>query len=156
MKFKPQFIIIALGILSLGVCIWQMLQMKTMILSPWLLVALYLAIVLCISFLVGFIAKKILCSNWHTRTFASIIIIIICGIYYSSEYKPTYTIVIPENYVGEVKLFVSNEKENDFKINEYGIGYINKKTFDNGFYPKLMQGNNNITDEVNGYAKGLL
>ena len=65
-----------------------------------------------------------------------------------------YTVVIPEGYVGEIRLLVSNE--NDFSINNYGIGYIDRKTFDEGFYPKIIKGGNDITKQVKEYSKGAL
>jgi hypothetical protein len=156
MKFKIQPIIIALGILSLGVGIWQMLQTKTMILPSWFLLLVSLPCTLLVSFALGFMAKKILNSKWQTLTFASIFVIIFCSIFYVSRYRPVYTVVIPDGYVGEVRLLVSNEKENDLFINKYGIGYIDKKTFDEGFYPKIIKGDNDITKQVKEYSKGAL
>ena len=74
--------------------------------------------------------------------------------FYISEYKPTYKIIIPDNYNGEVKLLVSNENINDFNINKYGIGYISQKTFKNGFQPKVIKGGQNITSQIKGYSIG--
>jgi hypothetical protein len=154
MKSKLQPIIVVLGVLSLGFGTWQMLQTRTMILPPWFLVLFYLVITFCLSFILGFLVKKILKSKWHTLTFASIFIIIICSTFYVSQYKPAYEIIVPDNYVGEVKLFVSNEKGNDFTINKYGIGYIDRETFEKGFYPKIIKGNIDITKQARGYSKG--
>lgn len=151
MKTKLQFIIIFLGILSLCFGIWQMSNTKTMILSPWFLVLLFLPIVLFVVFVLGFLLKTLLRSEWHTSTFASIVVIIICSIFYISQYRPTYKVIIPENYTGEVKLFVS--KENNFNINNYGVGYIDRETFDKGFYPKIIKESNDITKQVKEYSK---
>lgn len=156
MKFKIQPIIIALGIFSLCVGIWQMLQTKTMILPSWCLLLLTLPCTLLVSFGLGIVVKKILNSKWQALTFASIFVIIFCSIFYIIEYRPVYTVVIPEGYVGEVKLLVSDEKENDFFINNYGIGYIDRKTFDEGFYPKIVKGDSDITIQVKEYSKGAL
>lgn len=146
----------AIGTLSLGVGIWQMLQTKTMILSPWFLLLFSLPSTLLVSFALGFVAKRLLKSKWKTLTFASIFVVIFCSIFYISEYRPVYTVVVPENYAGEIKLFVSNEKESDFLVNEYGIGYIDMKTFNKGFYPKILQGGSDITKQVKEYSKGAL
>lgn len=156
MKFKIQPVILALGIFSLCVGIWQMLQTKTMILPSWFLLLLSLPCTLLVSFGLGMLVKKILNSKWRALTFASIFVIIFSSIFYISEYRPVYTVVIPEGYVGEVRLLVSNEKENDFFINNYGIGYIDRKTFDEGFYPKIIKGDNEITKQVKEYSKGAL
>ncbi|SIS58316.1 hypothetical protein SAMN05421796_101405 [Chryseobacterium piscicola] len=154
MKSKLQFVIIFLGILSSCFGIWKMLKTETMILSPWFLVLLFLPILLFISFLLGYFLKIILKSEWNTLTFTSVFVIIICSIFYASQYRPTNKVVIPKNFSGEVKLFVSNEKGNDFKINNFGVGYIDKETFDKGFYPKIIKENNDITDQVKLYSKG--
>ena len=151
-----QIIFISLGIFSLGVGIWQMLQTKTMILPPWFLVTISLPGTLLVSFVLGFIAKKLLNSKWQTLTFTSIFVIIFCSIFYISEYKPVYIVGIPKDYVGEIKLFLSNEEENDFSINSYGIGYIDKRTFDEGFYPKIIQGDNDITKHIKEYNRSAL
>ncbi len=74
--------------------------------------------------------------------------------FYVSQYKPTYEIIVPDNYFGEVRLFVSNEARNDFTINKYGVGYIDKNTFDNGFYPRIFRKKINITKQIKGYSKG--
>jgi energy-coupling factor transporter transmembrane protein EcfT len=115
---------------------------------------LTISITFCVSFILGFLVKKILKSKWHALTFASIFIIIICSTFYISQYKPAYEIIVPGNYVGEVKLFVSNEKGNDFAINKYGIGYIDRETFEKGFYPKIIKGNIDITKQAKEYSKG--
>jgi len=149
-----QIILTTLAIFSLGVGIWQMLQTKTMILPSWFLVVISLPGTLLLSFLLGFIVKKLLNSKWQTLTFTSIFVIIFCSIFCISEYKPVYIVVIPKNYVGEIRLFLSNK--NDFSINRYGIGYIDMRTFNDGFYPKIIQGGNDITKQIKEYSKGAL
>lgn len=156
MKSKSQSIIILLGIVSSGFGIWQMLQTATMILSPWFLVLFYLVITFCVSFILGFLVKKILKSRWYTLTFTSIFIIIACSVFCISQYRTSYEIIVPDNYVGEIKLFVSNEKKNDFAINKYGIGYIDIETFNKGFYPKIIKEKIDITKQVKEYSKGAL
>ncbi|MFN0290097.1 hypothetical protein [Pedobacter helvus] len=154
MKYKIQPIIIFLGVFSLCVGIWQILQIKTMILPSWFLLLLPVPCILLVSFVLGTLVKKILNSKWRAITFASIFVIIFCSIFYISNFRSVYTVVIPEGYVGEIRLLVSNE--NDFSINNYGIGYIDRKTFDEGFYPKIIKGGNDITKQVKEYSKGAL
>ncbi|WP_412850547.1 hypothetical protein ACL0VS_17795 [Chryseobacterium sp. PMSZPI] len=156
MKNKLQLLIIALATLLLGLSIWQMLETPTMILPSWFLILLFVPIFLFIAFILGSLLKVLLKSDWNKLTFTSIFVIIISSIFYFSQYKATYKIIIPESYSGEVRLFVSNEKENDFIINNYGIGYINKGTFDSGFHPKVLKGGNNITEQTKNYGKGAL
>jgi len=62
--------------------------------------------------------------------------------------------MIPDKYVGEVKLLVSNENQNDFKVNNFGIGYISQRTFKNGFRPTVIKGGQDISDQISGYSTG--
>ncbi|KQC01151.1 hypothetical protein [Pedobacter sp. Hv1] len=154
LKSKLQFIIIGLGILSLVVGIRQMLQTRTMILPSWFLVLLFTPSMMCVSVMLGYLTKKITKSKWYILTHAAIFVIVFSSIFYISEYRPNKSIIVPESYVGEVRLFVSNE--NDFMINKYGVGYIERKTFIKGFYPKIIKGSNDITKQIKEYSKGAL
>ncbi len=154
LKSKLQPIIIGLGIFLLAVGIREMLQTLMMILPSWFLVLLFVPCLIFICVILGYLAKKITKSKWHILTLASIFVIVFSSIFYISEYKTNETIIIPESYVGEVRLFVSNEKKSDFVINKYGIGYIDQRTFSNGFYPEIIRGSNDITKQVKGYGKG--
>eukprot|EP01133_Synstelium_polycarpum_P009293 gene9293-10898_t len=129
MKSKIQPVIIILGLFSLFIGARQMLDVPTMILPSWFLLLTSLPCILGGSFVLGYLTKKMMNSKWRTITFASVFITAFCSIYYISQYKITYKITIPENYAGEVRLFVSNERGNDFLINHYGVGYINQETF---------------------------
>ncbi len=156
MKSKIQPVIIILGLFSLVIGARQMLDIPTMILPSWFLLLTSLPCIFGGSFVLGYLTKKMMNSKWRTITFASVFITAFCSIYYISQYKITYNITIPENYAGEVRLFVSNEKGNDFLINHYGVGYINQETFSKGFYPKIIKGNQDITAQVKEYSKGAL
>jgi energy-coupling factor transporter transmembrane protein EcfT len=154
MRRQIQNAIVILGLLSIALGIWTMLQIPTMILSPWYLVLIFLPIVLVVAFIIGYLLKVILNSAWHSTTFTAMVITVICLIFYGSQYRPGYKIVIPDQYVGEVQLLVSNEQENDFKVNEFGIGYINQQTYKNGFRPIVIKAGHDISDQISGYAQG--
>ena len=79
---------------------------------------------------------------------------VICLTFYASQYKPSYKIVVPDKYVGEVKLLLSNENENDFKVNNFGIGYINHKTYKSGFRPTIIREGQDISKQITGYSTG--
>ena len=153
-KLKLQIAIGTFGLISIAIGIWTMLQTPTMILSPFFLVALYLPITVIISLVVGFLTKALLKSGWHTLTFTSLTMTVICLTFYASQYKPSYIILVPDKFVGEVKLLVSNENENDFKVNDFGIGYINQKTYKSGFRPTIIKGGQNISKQITGYSTG--
>jgi hypothetical protein len=150
-KLIIQITIGIIGLISTSIAIWTLLHTPTLILPPLFLIGLYLPIVFVFSLVIGFLIKKLLKSSWHTLTFTSLILSVICLSFYASQYKLSYEIIVPNNYVGEVKLILSNEKENDFKINNYGIGYISQTTYENGFQPTIIKNGEDITKEINGY-----
>ena len=153
-KSKLQIAIVITGLLSTILGVRTMLQIPTMILAPWFLVGLYLPIVFFISLLAGVLTKALLKSGWHVLIFTSITMTVICFTFYISEYKPTYKIIIPDNYAGEVNLLVTDEKNNDFNINKFGIGYINQPTYKNGFHPIIIKGQQDISKEIHHYSTG--
>ncbi|RZJ85354.1 MAG: hypothetical protein EOO20_20195 [Chryseobacterium sp.] len=61
--------------------------------------------------------------------------------------------MVPIDYQGEIKLFVTKNGFRDFNINKYGVGYIDKENFDRGFYPSIFKGEDNITLDVRDYFK---
>ena len=128
-----------------------MLQIPTMILPSWFLVLLFLPISFLISFALGFFIKLLSKSQWNVLTFTSLVLTFISLAFYISEYRPNYRIIIPSAYTGEVRLLLTNGRTNDFKINKYGIGYINETTFKNGFRPTIIKNDHNISDQIAGY-----
>ena len=153
-KLKLQIAIGTIGLISTAIGIWTLLQTPTMILTPLFLVKLYLPIAFIVSLVVGFLTKALLKSSWHTLTFTSLTMTVICLTFYASQYKPSYKILVPDKFVGEVKLLVSNENENDFKVNNFGIGYINEKTYKSRFRPTIIKGGQNISKQITGYSRG--
>ena len=151
---KPQLLILTIGFTSIGLGVWTMLQTPTLILPSWFLVLLFLPIAFIIALTIGFLIKKMSKSSWHTLTFTSILLTILCLSYFISEYRPSYTIEIPKGYVGEVKLLLSKSDENILSINSHGIGYLNEKTYRNGFRPTIIKGGKDITKEITGYGMG--
>ena len=153
-KSKIQQFIWAIGLISIGLGVWTILQTPTLLLPSWFLAVLFVPITILCSLGLGFLIKKIFKSNWSVITFTAIIMSTLCLSYYISEYKPTYKIIIPTNFIGEVRLLLSNENTNDFNINKYGVGYINQKTFKNGFQPKIIKGGQDITSQIKAYSIG--
>jgi hypothetical protein len=157
MKIAIQIIIMVLGVAALTCGISKMsLETTTMILPAWLIITIVSSGVCAISVGIGLLAKHLLNSDWHQLTFASIIIIIIVGIYSTIEYKPTLKIFVSPEYAGEVKLFVSRDavEKYDITVNNFGIGYISINDFDKGFYPKIVKGHTDISKKIMEYRKG--
>jgi hypothetical protein len=149
-----QIAIVILGLLSIALGIWTMLQIPTMILSPWFLVLIFLPIALFVAFFIGFLLTILLNSAWHPMTFTALVITAICLTFYISQYRPGYKIIIPDQYAGDVQLLVSNEQKNDFKVNKFGIGYINRETYKNGFRPIVIKAGHDISDQISDYSYG--
>ena len=152
-KSKSQIIITAIGLLSLGMIIKTILFTPTMIIPGWFLAILYAVIILGLSFGLGAITKNFVKKEWRLTSHASIFVSIVYLILYSYEYRATYKIIIPENFYGEVKIFRSNDQENDFNINQYGIGYVSDETYKKGFYPKVIKEGKDITKEISDFSK---
>jgi Zn-finger domain-containing protein len=74
--------------------------------------------------------------------------------FFISEYRQTLRIDVPNNFSGTVYLILSNELENDFELNEFGVGYINADTYKSGFIPKVFKWDYNITDKIESYSTG--
>jgi Predicted protease of the Abi (CAAX) family len=157
MKYTIQIIILVLGTTASIYGISKMAsETATMIFPPWLIVGVISLIVGAAAVGIGFIIKRLLHADWHSLTFASIIVIIIVSIDAIAAGKPTIRIIISPEYSGEVRLFVrkNNSKNHEIKVDNLGIGYINRKDFDQGFYPKIIKGSIDITKSVRQYSKG--
>ena len=146
----PVFSVIVL----LYACV-SMLETPTMILPSWILLMFYLIIVLGVSFLVGGLLKKILRSDLPLYSFASIFVFVTALTYIILNYRPTFRITFPVEYVGQVKLFATDKPvgKTDLNINQYGVGYISKENYEEGFYPKIFKGGRDITSEIKAYYK---
>ena len=153
-KSKLQVFIFIIGLVALGLGIKTMLQTPTLILTSQFLVLLYTPILLVLSLGLGFGIKKGLNSNWHTLTFSSIIIIVVCGTFFLTQHRSNELIEIPPNYKGQVYLILSNEQHHDFEISEQGIGYITEQSMKDGFMPTVYQDGTEISDQIKGYAYG--
>ncbi|MEO5642765.1 MAG: hypothetical protein ABIQ40_15585 [Bacteroidia bacterium] len=153
-KSKGQIIIILIGVLAIGLAIKTMLHTRTVIMTPFSLVVIYVPLVLLVSFGLGLLIKKIIKGTAFTLTYTSIFATLISITYIYSEYMPTRDIVVPSNYSGNVRLFLSTENEDDFNINSYGIGYISKDTYHNGFRPTVIKNGKNITKDLTNFSSG--
>lgn len=150
---KIQVLVIVLALVAYGFAAKAMLNLPTVILPSLYLVLLFTPFLFGISMLLGALLKWVLNPQWHLLTLSSIFILIISSIFYISQYRPTYEILLPADFTGDVNLIVSNEQDNDFKISTDGIGYINYDTYKNGFIPKVIKGDKDITSQVKGFSR---
>jgi hypothetical protein len=159
MKRIIQAVILVLGVVAMVYGISKMSsETTTMILPAWFTIGVVSLIVTGASIAIGVLVKRLLNFDWYPLTFASIIIIIIVGIYAVLAYVPKLHIVVLSSFSGDVKLIVSKDaiEKNEIVVDSLGIGYITRKDFEEGFYPRIVKGNTDITKEVKEYSKGAL
>jgi hypothetical protein len=150
-------IVLTLSLVPCAWCVVSILQTPTMILPSWFILCILALPAVTAAFGIGFVLKQLFGSGWHTATFASMLLAAASLVYLITTYRPTYTVVIDPGYAGEVRLFVSRYANNrEIRVNRYGIGYIGKKTFDNGFYPRILKGGRDISKEVSEYSTGAI
>lgn len=148
--------IIQIGsLVGLGLGVYTMLRMPTVILPPWFLVLMFLPILFGVSCLLGIAAQDLTKSRWNKLTFTLIFMGLFSMALYISEYRPTYKITVPESYSGEVILLLAIG-EDQFKLNDYGIGYVSESTYREGFEPKVVKGDENITNQIRSLSYGTM
>lgn len=148
------YILISIGLVSTGIGVRTMLEIPTVILSGWFLVIMYVSIALLLSLEFGALFCALTKFKINLLSATSIILTIACLGFYISEYRPTYTINIADNFTGEVKLFRSTLNNNKLSLNNYGVGYITDKTYRNGFRPIVIKNGRDITKECETIVKG--
>jgi len=147
-----QLLIIVIGIVSISIGIKTKLQNPPVYFKTWVLVSVSYLLIFIFSLLLGFFIKVILKSSWSVFTFTSIVMTVSSLSYYFREYKHAYTVYIPDEYVGAVRLYISNDNTHDLYINDYGIGYISYRTFGKGFRPTIIKNGLDITEQISGFA----
>jgi hypothetical protein len=157
MKKNLQFGIVAVSLVPCGYFVAKMLESPTMILPSWFILCLSGGLAVVVATGIGYVLKRLLGSGWHTVTFASIILAVSALVYLTVTYRPTCEVVIDPSYAGEVKLFVSRDANGpEIPVSRYGVGYISKANFDNGFYPRIRKGDSDISKEVGEYRKSAM
>ncbi len=162
-KLFLQLIIVIIAIFSLSAAIWIMMKVLTVIYpDKYLFVtSVYVMSMLLIALIIGFFIKYLSKSSWHGITWTSVALTCLCAIYIALEFKPMYNIYLPDNFRGEVYLFVTGEDKDQFNIDNLGIanvslgiGYISRSTYDKGFIPVIMQQGKEIKGR--SYSRGTM
>jgi hypothetical protein len=146
--------IVLFALISIGLGVKAMLAMPTLILPSWFLALLYLPILLAIAFVLGIVVNTIIKIETDRYIYTALFAGLISLGFYFSEYKPTNKIIIPGDFGGQVRLFLSNEPDDDLRINNFGIGYISRKTYLQGFKPIIIQNGKDITKQVTEFFQG--
>lgn len=147
---------IIFGISSVGLLITLLLKLRN-VPSGMILSGLFLGGMLIIGIIIGclilsvllkLIFKKIsfLTLLFITTTFSFLI-------FHYKIYSPTLTIIVPNDYKGEVNLVLSNVDENILTIDNNGIGYLTEWTFEKTYSKPIVQQINgkNLDKNLVGY-----
>jgi hypothetical protein len=144
-----------IAVISAALGIMTMSQKTSIFFEIWFLVLISFSLLLMSSLVFGFLIKILFKSSWLSLTFTSILLAVGSLTYYLYEYKNSYTIYIPENYEGFVRLYISRDHKNDFFINDFGIGYISYRNFKRGIIPTFIKDGVDITEQIGGLSKTL-
>lgn len=127
MRFK-----IITGLLSLGLLaalIYKLLN------APYGLIpfmTLAIVSVLIIGLLLTYLVKLV----FKIKDFLSIYFLATAVLFVFLHFKihsPTLNIVVPENYSGQVRLFLSSTTDNILTLDKNGFGYLNERTYEKVF-----------------------
>jgi hypothetical protein len=126
-KLKILFGLLCFG-LFIALIIKLILMPDGMILPGWFLGGMLLVGGLSTSLIItGLLKLVIRKSSFSTLLLINLSILFILLHYYF--YSPTLNIVVPDGYSGEVSLVKSNSKRNILTVDNNGIGYLTKWTF---------------------------
>src|SRR5690606_9345269 len=134
---------IIFGLLSVGLLTTLLFKLTTvpggMILSGLFLGGMCIVgiIIVCLilSGLLKLIFKK---TSYLTLIFITTSISFLA--FHYQLYSPTLTIIVPNDYKGEINLVSSNANDNILTVDSNGIGYLNKWTFNKTYTrPNVVQ-----------------
>lgn len=140
MKYRNLKIIF--GLISTFLFIGLIYKLTTipggMILPGYFLGGMTLIGVIIVSLILTAIAKRIFKSFTFLTLFAITTTIAFIGFHYYL-YSPTLKIIVPNGYTGKINLVLSNVDDNVLTIDNNGIGYLNKWTFEKTFSKPIVR-----------------
>jgi len=134
---------IIFGILSVGLLTTLLLKLTTvpggMILSGLFLGGMYIVGIIIVSLILSGLLKLIFKKTSYLTIFFITTSISFLAFHYQL-YSPTLTIIVPNDYKGEINLVLSNVDDNILTVDSNGIGYLNKWTFNKTYTrPNVVQ-----------------
>jgi len=148
------FFIISIGIVALYLGARTMLEVPTLIIPSWFLTIIYGSVLLLLSYGFSVLITSLTKLKIQLLTVNALIVTVVCLYFYVSQAKSIYKIYVPENFVGEVRLFRSTLSQNRLHLNGFGVGYITEDAYKEGFKPIIYQGGKDITKECKDFAQG--
>ena len=147
---------IAIGLISLGLLgnlIYTLTSVPGgMFLSGIFLGGMWIVIILVVSLLLAWLTKLAL-EKLPFWTIYFTLTAIAFAIFHYQMYSPTLKIIVPENYIGEVKLIKSSETDNILTLDSNGFGYLNEWTFNKLYSRPIVVDKNgkDLTEQCVGF-----
>jgi hypothetical protein len=162
MKFRKQYFLVVIALLCYILGVKTLLQVPTLILTPWSLVIIFTPVLLWISTALGFIAKFIIKSKLQWYSYTSIIVSICCASFFISEYsfkqkiivqldesEPGFYFIIATTDTNKVR--VDNDKPIRFDSNH--VIYMDTSMFYGAISPINLNGDD-ISNRLKSYWRG--
>lgn len=140
--------IVIISVASLLAAVITLIKAPSPFIPGWYLAILYLPILIGISYFIGKALRVLLPFKAEVLTYTLVVTTTLSLWFCYSQYYPIHEIIIPTRFKGQIRLFLSNENHDYFKINNHGVGYISQKTYKKGFKPKIIQEGVDITDRM--------
>ena len=132
---------ITFGLISAGLLITLLFKL-TKVPGGMILSGLFLGVIVIVGIVLGcLILTGILKFFFKQSSFLTIFSIttsISFLAFHYQLYSPTLTIKVPNNYIGEVNLVLSNVKDNLLTVDSNGIAYLNKWTFEKTYAKPIV------------------
>jgi hypothetical protein len=120
---------ILFGLLSVVLLITLLFKLTTvpggMILSGLFLGGMYIFGIIIVCLILSVLLKLIFKKTSYLTLMLVTTSISFLAFHYQL-YSPTLTIIVPNNYKGEINLVLSNVDDNILTVDSNGIGYLNK------------------------------
>ena len=133
---------IIFGILSVGL-LTTLLFKLTEVQGGMILSGLFLGGMMLVGIILGcLILTGILRLIFKPTSFLTILFItttISFSVFHYQLYSPTLTIKVPNGYIGEINLVLSNVKDNILTVDSNGIGYLNEWTFNKTYSKPIVE-----------------
>lgn len=127
-RYNIRLITGLLALIILIILTTRLLRLPTLMLS-----SVYVTAILIVGIVIGSIIVAGVVKVFFKKPFFFTIyfctVSIACSFFIWYFYSPSLTIIVPNNFTGQVNLVLSNTDSNILTLDKNGIGYINKQTF---------------------------
>ncbi|MFV0185618.1 hypothetical protein OBK25_12975 [Empedobacter falsenii] len=139
---KDRKLKIIFGILSVGLLVTLLFQL-TNVPGGMILSGLFLGGMLIVGIIIGCLILsgllKLVFKKISYLTLLFITTTISFLVFHYKIYSPTLTIIVPNDYKGEINLILSNVDNNILQIDSNGIGYLTEWTFEKTYTKPIVK-----------------